>query len=102
MAVRKERVVERELHIEGNNGGSFIDIEVVKHTSRDDTVRLRVGHDCVMSCEVEISTFALAAVLTQVAHAGFRKTVAEHYAYQEGEIPTWAEPIPEARYLRSR
>jgi hypothetical protein len=49
----------QSIEVEGNKGGSYIRIA---RTSKEDVVRLAVGHDCVTSCDIEISVFALAGV----------------------------------------
>ena len=89
---RKSPVKElRSFEIEGNKGGSFFRIE---ETATDGIISLTIGHDCVhVFQDRQISVFALCAILAEAWDGdGFRKIVAKHCG---GEIPKWAEPIPE-------
>ncbi len=77
----------KRICVEGNNGGSFVEIT---ETDMEGVIRLRVGHDCVISIDREVSVFNLAATLDQVGRKSFEGPVSEMYA---GEIPDWAGPL---------
>ncbi len=89
---RKTGLVKTGLVVEGNNGGSFVSIDP---TDSEGVIRLRVGHDCVIRIDTEISVFALAAILGRARDIGFRKMIEDEYADQGG-IPEWCGPVGEA------
>lgn len=78
--------------VEDNNGGSFVEIELVNRTPKGDLVRIRVGHDCVIRIDQEISVFCLAAILGRAKDIGFEQMLKDEYRYEDGQIPEWAGP----------
>ena len=75
------------LTIEGNKGGSYITIET---TSREDVVRLQVGHDCVNRIDQEVNVWLLAEILAKAKEFGFDKIAEDVF---DGEVPEWVKPV---------
>lgn len=76
---------------EGNNGGSFIEIDA---TEKEGIIRLRVGETCVMAVDQEISVVGLAAVLAWAKREGFEKIAQEWWRADDLEVwSVFSDPI---------
>jgi len=67
--------IPQSIHVEGNNGGSYIQIE---ETETEGMVRLEVGETCVVTIDREISVCALAAILTWCKDYGFEEILRDY------------------------
>jgi hypothetical protein len=55
----------RTIEVEGNKGASFV---FIGETEKEGVVRLRVGHDCIITVDCLISVVELAEWLTSASN----------------------------------
>lgn len=93
-ALRRQTVELRQLRrqvgrfiIEGNNGGSYIELE---HTLDDKgkpiegMLHLEVGETCIVTVDQSISVAAFACILTQCKSVGFQKMLDDYLRTPNG------------------
>lgn len=72
--------------VEGNNGGSFIELSDARDTDykpREGMVHLKVGETCIHTIDQDISVCALAAILTWCKDQGFQNILEKYFGYDE-------------------
>lgn len=77
------------LLVEGNKGGSYIQIDEIQ----EGIIRLQVGESCVHTIDTEISVVALAAILTAV-HDGSGGRGFVEFLRENWHSPEWVVDQP--------
>lgn len=54
---------DKYLYVEGNAGGNYIDIEVLRETPRETFLRIKLADSCVVCHELEITVSELSSLL---------------------------------------
>lgn len=78
---------------EGNNGGDYLKLEVVKRSRAEDLIQIEVGSSCVVRCRAIVPVSALTTILAHVLGDGIEKAFREISEWPAGVEDTLARQI---------